>query len=369
MKNILFFISIFILLLNGCKQNNYSIKGSLQNLNDTKAYLIHIDYIQDSVQIIDSSDVNEGEFKFSGSIEDPIACQIKIGRRTTINFLLENSDINIQGSIRIPEEIRVKGSKSNDDFNKLIEKDNIIKQQKNDLWASMINTSYSKKSTKKRMEEQIKIIEDSLIYSTMKFIQKNSKSYGALYYIYYLYVDKQINIKRLEPLINQFNSKVYKSEYYQYLKEELDLANNNIGEGSAAPLFHTKSLKGENISNDNFSNKYYFIDFTSTWCPFRNKRNKKLKQVYNSYKSDSFSMLTFYIDKNNKILNKLSLLNKLPIWHQASDYKYWESPITKKFNINSIPNGILIDNNGKILLINPTISELSDTLKVIFNKE
>ena len=80
-------------------------------------------------------------------------------------------------------------------------------------------------------------------------------------------------------------------------------------------------------------------------------------------------MLTFYIDKNNKILNKLSLLNKLPIWHQASDYKYWESPITKKFNINSIPNGILIDNNGKILLINPTISELSDTLKVIFNKE
>ena len=53
-----------------------------------------------------------------------------MGRKTTINLMVENSDISITGSVQLPEEIKIRGSQSEDDFNQLVAAGNIIKQKK-----------------------------------------------------------------------------------------------------------------------------------------------------------------------------------------------------------------------------------------------
>ena len=91
MKYVFSVILLTTLFFCGCQTDSFHIKGDLHQTNASKAYLIHVNPVNNSVEVLDSSEVHEGHFSFKGSVSHTIACTVKIGRKTKINLLVENS--------------------------------------------------------------------------------------------------------------------------------------------------------------------------------------------------------------------------------------------------------------------------------------
>ena len=349
-----------LLILPGCQKDHFTIEGNLRHVNVSKAYLVHINPVLNKVEIIDSSEVNEGNFTFHGSAPLPIACQIKIGRRTSINLMVENADISVSGTIQIPEETKIEGSRSEQEFKYLIDTYNGIEATKNKMWADMFGNN--NRHVNDTIKEKITTIEDSLLSITLNYVKKKPKSVAAAYFVYYLYLDRQMDLKRLRPIIELFSDEISNSEYIKYLHEEIRLATVEIKPGSTAPMFHVPGIDGITLTTDTFRDKYLFLDFTASWFGGWKTRNKKLKKIKDKHSGMPFEILSYYIDSNPKTLEKRLKENPFP-WHHASNFEYWESPITKYYGVNHIPMGFLIDQQGKIMAIDPSADQIDSILQ------
>lgn len=358
------FTLISLISLSGCRENGFVIKGNLRNITASTAYLIHVNPVLNTVSILDSSSVEDNCFTFKGKVDYPIECQIKIGQRTTINLMVENSDIFISGSTKIPDEIKIRGSKSENEFQNLVETGQNYQTKKNTVWTNMLSEK-TDSTRERKIKEKILTIEDSMLADIQHCVQENQSSVGAAYYVYYLLLDRQIDIERLEPIIKEFDSNIYDSEYVKYLRDEVKLKHANIEVGNIAPDFTICTTDGsQNLNLYQFKGKYLLLNFTSSWCEHREQKDKSLTTLLDS--TDNLNIISIFIDKNKKKFEEKVPPIKRKDWFYASTFEYWETAMTKYYGINNIPYTILIDEDSKIKFINPTISQLDS---IVSNKE
>lgn len=343
------FSVIVLCSLVACQQENYTIKGDLHQVNVSKVYLTHLNTSNNTIEVLDSSEVHEGHFTFKGTVQYPIACCIRIGRRTTVNLIVENSNILVSGSAKIPEEIKVTGSQSDEDFHHLVQVGEDLLSKKNEIWANMVENKTSNSN-------KILSTEDTLLNSTKNFIEEHPLSVGASYFIYYLYIEHKVSIDQLEPLINAFDESLDKSEYIQYLKKEI-VYSNKIRIGDYAPSFKIKSIKSDSIfAPSSFRGHYLYIDFSASWLNIYHRHVKKVKELENI---SNLYILTVYLDSDKDKLIKKS--SEIP-WFQVCDYKYWECEATKLYGVNKIPYGVLVGPEGNIIAIDPRISDINNLI-------
>ena len=137
MKPNRFLPSIFLfLVLVSCetkKQDHFSITGEIAGLGNSNIYVLKfIDGIQiDSIQSIGS------KFNYSGKVESPIWVQFMIvdgdNSEKIAEFMLENSNIEIEGKYPLLEETIVTGSYSNTILEKYFEEDKKFVDQWNQI--------------------------------------------------------------------------------------------------------------------------------------------------------------------------------------------------------------------------------------------
>lgn len=130
-----------------------------------------------------------------------------------------------------------------------------------------------------------------------------------------------------------------------------------VKEGSKAPLFSIKSIKGTNISLSDLKGKYVFIDFWGNWCsPCRgeipniialSESFPESKLVVIGLANDSEETLKAFIEKN-----------KIPYENAVAD-----DGLLKKYGINSFPTTLLINPDGVIVQKNLRGSNLVDMVK------
>ncbi|HQJ90607.1 MAG TPA: DUF4369 domain-containing protein, partial [Paludibacteraceae bacterium] len=132
-------ISLFFIVLFSCKgKDSYVIHGDLRCVNASKVYLLKQNELGELVKI-DSTTVNGGEFKFHGRVDFPTMMYVQVGKRRPIDVFVENQRISITGSILLPDEIKVEGSVSHDDFTYLQNEMLKLKGEGNSLLIVMTN--------------------------------------------------------------------------------------------------------------------------------------------------------------------------------------------------------------------------------------
>ena len=250
--------------------------------------------------------------------------------------MVENSIISITGSVQIPEEIKIKGSKSDDDFHYLINTSQSIAAKKNEIWADMVENKSPKKNSE--FNSQLMSIEDSMLVATKSFVEKHPASVGAAYFLYYLYLDRQIEIEQIR------------------LSRKLEI-------NSKAPDFAIKSVLSDSVYKlRDFRGKYLYLDFSATWMKNWEKRMKSLSKLKTDLDSVPFDILTVYLDINKAGLEN-HLSNMKVGWKQACSFDYWECEVTKHYGVDNIPYGFLIGPKGTILAVNPNIKEIDSLIK------
>lgn len=142
-------------------------------------------------------------------------------------------------------------------------------------------------------------------------------------------------------------------------------ATKNFMIGGTPPDFTQKTPEGEDLSLKDLRGKVVLVDFWASWCGPCRKENPNVVKMYDKYKDKGFEILGVSLDSNKDRWVKAIAKDGLT-WPHISDLKGWKNEAAKTYAITSIPQTILLDEEGKILAKNLRGPTLEAKLAEIF---
>ena len=137
-------------------------------------------------------------------------------------------------------------------------------------------------------------------------------------------------------------------------------------EGEEIADLSQSDTSGTKISLAGFKGKYVLVDFWASWCGPCRQENPNVVRMYNKYKDKGFEIFGVSLDENRDKWLKAIAMDKLT-WPHVSDLKGWNSAAAQLYNIQAIPQTVLLDKEGKIIAKNLRGKALEDKLASLLN--
>ena len=120
MKRICLSLIAFTLLLAGCNSNKVKVRGKVIGLQGTVKLLAEMPG-QQGLVILAQQDVTDGNIDLeTEALQIPARVWVDVAGKNTLEFILDSKDqIWIQGKIKFPDQIEVKGSGLDMEYAKL----------------------------------------------------------------------------------------------------------------------------------------------------------------------------------------------------------------------------------------------------------
>jgi len=369
---------------NKADENSFVIKGKLTNTKKDSIYLEKLTIKE--MAGIDSAVVSEeGEFHFKVKPKEIGFYILKLKKNNFLTLLINKGETVeiIADAKQLQKTYIVSGSKGSEQ----------IKELNDHLQAN-----YTKVDSLSRIYNDSKESPDILkikasLDSTYKeiffdqknflknFIDKNTGSLACLIAIYQQFgreplfnVSNKTDFAYFEKLdkalITAYPDNQHSQDLHKRVTEikrmeaEKQSAENKLAVESEAPDFKLKTPDGKLVSLSSLKGKFVLIDFWASWCAPCRQENPNMVKLYKEYKDKDFTILGVSLDKDKDSWINAIKTDKL-IWTQISDLKYWDSPVVKLYNVQSIPYSILIDEEGKIIAKGLRGEELAKKIKEV----
>ena len=362
-------------------QTGYTITGKVAKLNaPAKAYLA---YRTPTEQVLDSADIVNGAFKFTGKVAEPILASLSIKHNNTsadpnkktagdaLGIYLEDKAITVTATDSV-KNASVKGSKVNDDYTALKA---LLKSDSDKMNA--LNTEYQSKSPEEKKDQayiatlnsRAEVISNSMNEKYKEFALKNTNSFIGLV-AFRSYMGYDVNPSVIEPDFNKFSAEVRGTSLGKSIASAIDNAK-KTAVGSMAMDFTQNDVNGKPVKLSDFKGKYVLVDFWASWCGPCRQENPNVVSAYNKYKDKNFTILGVSLDdekRGGKEAWLKAIADDKLTWTHVSDLKFWNNDVAKQWGIQSIPASFLIDPTGKIVGKNLRGEELTNKLEELLVK-
>ncbi|MCB0395346.1 MAG: redoxin domain-containing protein [Flavobacteriales bacterium] len=128
-----------------------------------------------------------------------------------------------------------------------------------------------------------------------------------------------------------------------------------VNVGDKAPELEFENPEGKKIALSSLKGRIVLIDFWASWCLPCRRENPNLVEAYRKYSllkfknAKGFEVFSVSLDTDrNRWVNAIKQDNLLWDYH-VSDLGGWKSEAANIYNVNSIPAGFLIDQNGVVI--------------------
>ena len=327
---------IVTLILFSCnskieKSNSYTVNANIQGVKNGYAQLAMLDLVTNERVNIDSTEIINGKFSFTGDLKNPYLHTIFInGDKNKIHFFLENSKININANIKDIENAKIVGSRE----------DSLFRYYK-------IDDIFDRK---KGME-----------------IMLNNPDYSfAAFTAYYQFQVHNISKDTMSLIVNNFKKPITETIYFEHLNK-LYSTIKRVAISAPAPAFSVPDVNGDIVTLNDYKGKYVLIDFWASWCAPCRATNPTLVKTYNGLKDRNFTILGISVDKSRKGWLKAIEKDNLP-WTNISNVKGWDI-VSDDYGVKAVPQNFLIDPEGKIIDKNIEPHDLMERLNAILPKK
>lgn len=315
-------LSLIALILISCQNNKkFQISGIVDYSKDS---IIKLHYKEnDSIKIINTI-IHDGKFEFSGKVNEPIISFLKLDNGIPGQILLENGS---KSNIKI--EDREFSINSDSEKIELVQNYNSISNRNQKIKDSILQIIVAK-------------------YSEDTFVQSLVKDW-----LYFTDPDfeKQDQIMNLVQTKNNIST---------YLESALDIfernKTNNIGVIIPNLEFPNEVMIKENLINKD--SEYTLIDFGASWCIPCTRKNQTLVKFYDKIKEHGIRITSVSIDKNISDWKKSNEMQQIP-WRNLIDST---SVSMDRFKYQTIPYGILVDKQGRIVHSNYKLTDIQNLL-------
>lgn len=357
-------LTLFLFLIFSCstKQdvNNLSLNIEFKNSNNEEITIekIKSDY---SIELIKSDFIDNDNYKFDLLVSEPTLYRLNIIGKNSIDFILENNDINIS----IDEnKISVTGSVGTDNLTTIKKYINDYQDERYELNRSFIQASRDDNKLEiLRIRNESEQLESNFIKNFKKLIWNMDNSIATFFVSDYLKIDDHFNF--WDSLIFKYEKDLGHTSYYKALNEKFNRIK-VLSVGQFAPEISLNDPKENQLTLSSFRGKYVLLDFWAAWCKPCRDENPNIVNMYNKYKNNGFEVYQVSLDRDKSTwINAINKdgLNEL---NHVSDLKFWKSDAAITYNIKSIPASFFIDPDGKIIAKNLRGPRLEKKLSEIF---
>lgn len=338
----------------------YRMEGTISpSMNGKFIHLFGIDYSSLNPVIRDSALISNGKFQFNGKINTPgllVSIYIPSDHRLFSQFFIENRNISVH--FPTPD--------SSQRYQGLITRNNPITTQYREwkkatdslyiaVWRfnhmiDSLENKHAPDTAIAAVKANQKIYSDALRESKMRFIRQHPDYYISLYWLRY---DLLSRLSSQPDVINA----LYKglTPAVQQLPEGKALAETitiitKLQPGKMLPSFSVPDTSGNIVKLDNFKGRYLLLDFWASWCGPCIASIPAMKELHEAWKSKGLEIVSISLDDNRDKWLQAVRTHQMP-WTQVSQLQGWKSPVAREYNIQFIPQVILVDKTGKILSV------------------
>ncbi|HWC52864.1 MAG TPA: TlpA disulfide reductase family protein [Chitinophagaceae bacterium] len=340
-SQLLYFSACSGQLLN--KKDWFTLTGIIKGSDTGIIVLWHPDtlgkWIKDTCILI------KGKFRFGGPIHTPSYVHLI---SSTIDgnyasFFLEKGKQSIILKKNNFDYYQMRGSETQKETEPLRKKITTLEKKKSQLTSIYESKKDSSAQSRKKLENQIQLINEKEKTIRIAFIKKNPNSYASPTEL--LGLINFISFDMSNSLLNAFSPKIKESSTALLCKKEIDKKKQLIS-GVFLPDFIEKDIKGENISLSHFIGKYVLLDFWASWCIPCRKEIPHLKEVYLKYQKKGFEIIAISND-NDKIKWENAVQNEaIKNWVNIIESNQIKSIFQ---GVTVLPTQILLDPEGKII--------------------
>ncbi len=361
------------MLLFSCTPKGYIIKGDLSGQGcEGKTVFLY----KGAEELIDSTTIHNGKFRFSGNLETPTLYTLKFfpdnsrarfinnsyAFRPVIPIFLENGTTTIQAKWEeIPLEnfdqgydyssMKIKSTKLMDIYMKYavnIKKYSDLKGNANKAYQLYLNSPEEKKvSIGIQAVNEIDKWTTQIRTFVKNFIKENCDNFVGLFALHnniYSFTAQEI-----EEICAAFSPEMLASKYGQ---EVISLAE-KVKQSAVGAKFidhEFQTPQGEIVKFSDLlgKGKYTILEFWGAKCGPCRTDIPKLKEIYKLYQSDNLEIIGICTEQNKNMWTNAIKDWEIP-WMQISDLQGHKSSLYEKYNFRSVPLCILISPDGTIL--------------------
>ncbi|HIA35707.1 MAG TPA: AhpC/TSA family protein [Flavobacteriales bacterium] len=358
---------IMLLVLVSCSApstDGYEVKGKLQNGAGKSIYIDELTAA--SATTIDSAVIDqEGNYFLEGEIAEPGFFRMRLEQNNFVNIILNPGDrIELNGDASyLFGDYEVKGSRDAILLYNLNEYSRKFGLQTDSI--RKIVQSYAGNPKIDSVNRSLSIYYNNMVNArksyVLDFIDNNTTSIVCLAALESM--DPVTDLKYFVKVDNELYTRYPNSKNVKDFHVKVAQVS-RLAVGSEAPQIVLNDPDGNTISLSSLRGKVVLIDFWASWCKPCRIENPNVVRLYNAYKDKGFEIYGVSLDKHKGAWVQAIKQDGLN-WIHVSDLGFWHSAPVKLYDVQSIPQTYLIDQNGNIIAKGLRGSALEEKIKEI----